>query len=144
MRGLGLAEVAGGIDATFAEISELEPLCKFRDCKHEGEPGCAVQAAIDRGEGAPDQVVRGWLARALTAPRGPQWLCTHCNHVHARWHALCDNCGALDTLAWASPPDSSGPSATGTEMLPLIVGSHPVPDETLPDDAETVAKDDIK
>lgn len=99
-----------------------------------------IMAAIDRGEGAPDQVVRGWLARALTAPRGPQWLCTSCNHVHARWHALCDNCGALDTLAWAAPPDSSGPSATGTEMLPLIVGALPPasPDQPPEDEAEVV------
>lgn len=58
MRGLGVADVVDGINATFAEISELEPLCKFRDCKHEGEPGCAVQAAIDRGEVSADRLKR--------------------------------------------------------------------------------------
>jgi len=49
MRGLGVAEVAYGIDATFPEISELAETCKFRDCEHETEPGCAVQAAIRAG-----------------------------------------------------------------------------------------------
>jgi len=84
-----------------------------------------IMAAIERGEGSSDQIVRGWLARALTAPQGPQWVCDKCNHVHARWHVLCDNCQSFDTLSWTAPPDSSGPSATGTEMLPLIVGLLP-------------------
>ncbi len=87
-----------------------------------------IMAAIERGEGSPDQVVRGWLARALIAPKGPQWVCENCHHVHAGWHAVCANCGAFDTLAWTAPPDSSGPSATGTEMLPLIVGALPAAD----------------
>jgi HemY protein len=86
-----------------------------------------IMAAIERGEGSDDAVVRGWLARALTAPRGPQWVCGKCRHLHARWAPLCQNCGAFDTLAWTAPPDSSGPSATGTEMLPLIVGRLAAP-----------------
>ena len=58
MRGLGVAEVAYGIDATFPEISELAALCKFRDCSHEGEPGCAVQEAIAAGEIDPERLKR--------------------------------------------------------------------------------------
>jgi ribosome biogenesis GTPase len=58
MRGLGVAEVAYGIDATFAEISELAEHCKFRDCEHETEPGCAVQAAIETGDIDPDRLKR--------------------------------------------------------------------------------------
>ena len=87
-----------------------------------------IMAAIERGEGADDAVVRGWLARALTAPRGPQWICGKCQHVHASWQAICDHCGAFDTLEWRDAPDSSGPTATGTELLPLIVGRLPSPD----------------
>lgn len=49
MRGLAVADVTFGIDATFPEISALTDDCHFRDCKHEGEPGCAVQAAVDAG-----------------------------------------------------------------------------------------------
>lgn len=84
-----------------------------------------IMAAIERGEGADDAVVRGWLARALTAKRGPQWVCSACQHVHASWQAVCDHCGAFDTLEWRDAPDSAGPSATQTELLPLIVGSLP-------------------
>ena len=58
MRGLGVAEVAYGIDATFPEISELAETCKFRDCEHETEPGCAVQAAIEAGDIDPDRLKR--------------------------------------------------------------------------------------
>lgn len=58
MRGLGVAEVDYGIDATFPEISELADQCRFRDCQHESEPGCAVLAAIAAGEVDPDRLRR--------------------------------------------------------------------------------------
>ena len=58
MRGLGLAEVGFGIDATFPEISDLAAHCKFRDCAHEREPGCAVQAAVAAGAIDPDRLAR--------------------------------------------------------------------------------------
>ncbi len=58
MRGLGVADVSVGIAATFPEISEIEDNCKFRDCKHESEPGCAVQAAVSAGDIAPDRLER--------------------------------------------------------------------------------------
>lgn len=92
-----------------------------------------IMAAVERGEGADDAVVRGWLARALTAHRGPQWVCSKCQHVHASWQAICDNCGAFDTLEWRDAPESAGPSATQTELLPLIVGSLQRPEPS--DDA---------
>ena len=49
MRALRLADSADGIDATFGEIADLAPHCRFRDCAHDGEPGCAVEAAIAEG-----------------------------------------------------------------------------------------------
>ena len=58
MRGLGVADVAFGIDATFPEISERATLCKFRDCEHETEPGCKVQAGIASGDIDPDRLER--------------------------------------------------------------------------------------
>lgn len=45
--GLDLAEEA--LDATFADIAELARDCRFRDCRHGGEPGCAVEAAAADG-----------------------------------------------------------------------------------------------
>jgi ribosome biogenesis GTPase / thiamine phosphate phosphatase len=49
MRELGLADDDGGLDATFADIDELAAGCRFSDCRHDREPGCAVRAAIDAG-----------------------------------------------------------------------------------------------
>lgn len=49
MRTLHIADTAFGLDQLFAEITELAPDCRFRDCTHAHEPGCAVQAAIAAG-----------------------------------------------------------------------------------------------
>ncbi len=49
MRELGMCDVGEGIDETFSDIVELQSHCKFRDCKHDTEPGCAVKAALEDG-----------------------------------------------------------------------------------------------
>ena len=49
MRELGLTDDASGVDTAFADISELAAGCRFNDCRHEGEPGCAVRAALGDG-----------------------------------------------------------------------------------------------
>lgn len=49
MRTLHVSEVADGLSILFAEITELAPQCRFRDCTHDHEPGCAVQAAVKAG-----------------------------------------------------------------------------------------------
>ncbi|WP_256754124.1 ribosome small subunit-dependent GTPase A [Mesorhizobium sp. Mes31] len=58
MRTLHVSDVAYGIDTLFAEITELAPLCKFRDCTHVHEPGCAVQAALKAGTLDPERLAR--------------------------------------------------------------------------------------
>ena len=50
MREIGMAATESGIDNTFSDIIELERQCKFSDCRHDTEPGCAVKAAIEDGE----------------------------------------------------------------------------------------------
>jgi len=50
MRELQLADVAAGIDEVFADLAALAENCRFRDCQHQSEPGCAVQAAIAAGQ----------------------------------------------------------------------------------------------
>lgn len=50
MRELALHDAADGIDALFADITDLAVTCKFSDCQHETEPGCAIRAAIDSGD----------------------------------------------------------------------------------------------
>jgi len=83
--------------------------------------GFVIMAAIERGMGSEDGVVRGWMARALTAPRGPQWCCDTCQAIHSEWTPSCDHCHGFDTLSWRAPQEKSGSSATGAELLPLMV-----------------------
>ncbi len=49
VRGLGLWDAEEGIGAAFSDVEELAQSCKFRDCSHTNEPGCAVQAAVADG-----------------------------------------------------------------------------------------------
>ncbi len=49
MRELQLWEGSEAIQTTFSDIEELATTCRFRDCKHENEPGCAVYSAIENG-----------------------------------------------------------------------------------------------
>ena len=49
MRELRLVDVGNALDDVFAEVAGLAAECRFTDCSHEGEPGCAVRAAIDEG-----------------------------------------------------------------------------------------------
>ncbi len=58
MRTLHVSELSVGLDMLFAEIVELAPNCRFRDCTHAHEPGCAVQAAIAAGTLDPDRLDR--------------------------------------------------------------------------------------
>lgn len=49
MREFGMTEVEDGLAETFADIVDLSSQCKFRNCSHNSEPGCAVKAAILSG-----------------------------------------------------------------------------------------------
>ena len=49
LRGVGLWDAETGVGQVFAEIEELAERCRFHDCAHEAEPGCAVLAAIETG-----------------------------------------------------------------------------------------------
>jgi ribosome biogenesis GTPase len=50
MREIQLWDADEGISEVFQDIEALAPGCRFRDCQHRAEPGCAVRAAIDAGE----------------------------------------------------------------------------------------------
>jgi ribosome small subunit-dependent GTPase A len=49
MRELALYDDIDGVDTAYADVAELATRCRFRDCAHRTEPGCAVAAAIDDG-----------------------------------------------------------------------------------------------
>lgn len=96
--------------------------------RHPTQRALALMAAIERGEGSDDAVVRGWMAKALVAPRGPQWCCDKCQAIHAEWRPICDNCGGFDTLSWREPQENTAQSARGAELLPLMVAAPVKPE----------------
>ncbi|MES9543831.1 ribosome small subunit-dependent GTPase A [Actinomadura sp. NPDC000600] len=49
LRGVGLFEASHGLERAFADVEELAGLCRFGDCAHRSEPGCAVLAAVEDG-----------------------------------------------------------------------------------------------
>lgn len=49
MRELQIVDVANGLDEVFADIAETAAACRFSDCTHGSEPGCAIRAAIESG-----------------------------------------------------------------------------------------------
>ena len=49
MRELGMSNVQEGLEETFSDIVELSKFCKFSNCRHNSEPGCAVKKAIEDG-----------------------------------------------------------------------------------------------
>ncbi|CAD0184589.1 putative protoheme IX biogenesis protein [Ruegeria sp. THAF57] len=102
-----------------------------------------LMAAIERGEGASDAVVQGWLAKALNAPRGPQWVCDNCHDIQPEWAPVCQNCHSFDTLSWQTPQTPEIASATGVHMLPLIVGALEDKPEPEVDEPEEEAESEV-
>jgi ribosome biogenesis GTPase len=58
LRSLGMWDAGDGVALAYADIDELATGCRFRDCGHQAEPGCAVRAAEARGDLAHDRVER--------------------------------------------------------------------------------------
>lgn len=103
--------------AAMGDLAESDPTAR----------SLTIMAAIERGEGAPDSVIKGYLARALSASRGPQWVCDNCQNIPGAWVPVCPNCAAFDTLSWRVPTTGDSGHGQGTEMLPLIVGEPEAP-----------------
>lgn len=55
MRELGMWDVTEGLGQSFADVERYFGRCRFSDCRHQSEPGCAVRAAIEAGELAPER-----------------------------------------------------------------------------------------
>ncbi len=58
MRALRLLDVADGVDAVFSDIADLAEACRFSNCTHDTEPGCAIRAAIATGQIDEDRLHR--------------------------------------------------------------------------------------
>ena len=58
MRALRLLDAQDGVDEVFSDLTELAASCRFADCQHDAEPGCAVQAAIVAGTLDPERLDR--------------------------------------------------------------------------------------
>ena len=56
LRSLDVSGAADGFDAAFADVAALAEGCRFRDCRHAGEPGCAVREAVAAGSLTADRV----------------------------------------------------------------------------------------
>jgi ribosome biogenesis GTPase / thiamine phosphate phosphatase len=50
LRGVALHDAHGGVAKAFADVEELGSACRFADCEHVGEPGCAVLASVEAGD----------------------------------------------------------------------------------------------
>ena len=66
IRGVGVVADADALDTTFADVAALAAACRFADCHHAGEPGCAIQAALDSGE-LPERRFDSWRRLAKEA-----------------------------------------------------------------------------
>lgn len=127
----------GAARTALGDLSEVAPTARV----------LTLMAAIERGEGGADDVVRAWLTRAVSAPRGPQWVCANCNTVHDIWMPVCSNCEGFDTVEWMTPKDKDRAVPEGTEILPLLTLDTPKEEtpaiETVSEDAvEIVAEGD--
>ncbi len=58
MRELRILDIGDGLDAVFDDIADLAAQCRFRDCAHDTEPGCAVQEAVAEGRLDPARLAR--------------------------------------------------------------------------------------
>jgi ribosome biogenesis GTPase len=56
LRSVGLWGAQDGLDSTFADIEEIEARCRFSNCGHQSEPGCAIRTAVEDGTLAPDRL----------------------------------------------------------------------------------------
>ena len=78
-------------------------------------------AAIEKGVGSSDAVVKGWLAKAVTARRSKTWICSNCD-TQSDWVPVCKKCGEFSTLDWREEIYENIGINDQSEILPLIIG----------------------
>jgi ribosome biogenesis GTPase len=83
IRELGLWLDADAVDAAYSDLARFASDCRFRDCRHESEPGCAVRAAVETGELAPERL-DGYLKLRHEAEAHEFRRSTHEVRAHGR------------------------------------------------------------
>lgn len=104
---------------TMADLAETHPSAR----------ALALMAAIEKGDGADEALVRGWLSRAVAAPPPPQWTCGNCGARHAEWMPVCRRCEAFDTLAWREGEADTAGADSAAAMLPVLAEDPLVTEE---------------
>ena len=82
-----------------------------------------LMAAIEKGVGSSDAVVKGWLAKAVTAKRSKRWICSNCDS-QSEWEPVCKKCGEFSTLEWREERYENLGGNDQSEILPLIIGEN--------------------
>jgi ribosome biogenesis GTPase len=88
LREIQLWATEGGLAAAFGDVETLAAGCRFRDCAHEAEPGCAVRAAVEEGTLPPERLASFHKLRAelrsLEIREDPERL----RAERARWRSM--------------------------------------------------------
>ena len=83
IREMGLWTDVNTVDEVFDDVADLAELCKFRDCTHSNEPGCAVQEAVARGD-LPAERLDDWEALRREAASAERRADPHARHQAER------------------------------------------------------------
>lgn len=92
VRALRVWALDEGLDQAFPDVLELSASCRFRDCRHDREPGCAVLAAVEQGALAEERLANYRKLQAEAAHEARK------NDPRARKAAISDHKTALKTL----------------------------------------------
>ena len=98
-----------------------------------------LMAAIEKGVGSSDAVVKGWLAKAVTAKRSKRWICSNCES-QSEWEPICKKCGEFSSLEWREEKYENLERNDQSEILPLIIGEN----ANIPDIQVDKAEIDVK
>ena len=94
-----VSEQAMALGLWYEARAALEPIIQ----SYPTARACVLMAEIAQQERQDLAAAQGWLARAARAPRDAQWRCARCSFVAEDWSAICNNCGAFDSLSWTNP-----------------------------------------
>jgi ribosome biogenesis GTPase len=83
LRAVGLWADPDAVAATYADVDDLAAACRFTDCRHRGEPGCAVLAAVDDGSLAAGRLA-GWRALVREAESAARRADPHAQRIYNR------------------------------------------------------------